>query len=64
MASAGFGYCAQAADAFVEEAAADNADVRFSEAVQDVCLGHSEDGTSRVTGEILSDECKASNGNA
>ena len=64
MASAGFGYCAQAADAFVEEAAANNAVVRFSEAVQDVCLGHSEDGISKVTGKILSNECKASGGNA
>ena len=64
MASAGFGYCAQAAEAFVEEAAANDADVRFSEAVQDIRLGHSENGSSRITGEILSDRCKASDGNA
>ena len=50
MASAGFGYCAHAAKAFVEEAAANDADVRFSEAIQDLCLEHLENGSSRVTG--------------
>lgn len=52
MVSAGFGYCAQAAQAFVEEAAANDADVRYSEAVHDVRLEHSESGTSRLTGAI------------
>ena len=50
MAPAGFGYCAQAAQAFVEEATVNGADVRYSETVHDIRLEHSENEPSRVTG--------------
>ena len=50
-ACAGFGYCAEATSAFVAEAAASGAEVRFSEAVLDVRMQHPQSGPSQVAGE-------------
>ena len=48
---AGFGYCAAATRAFVEEAAASGAEVRLSEAVMDVRMQPSRAGPSQIAGE-------------
>ena len=48
---AGFGYCAAATDAFVREAAATGAEVRFSEAVLDVRMQHSVSSPPKVAGK-------------
>lgn len=48
---AGFGYCAAATRAFLEEAAASGAEVRFSEAVLDMRMQQVEPGQSRLAGE-------------